>query len=121
MRYEKDFIYFSSSFSPITLNIHRAAGRSVRCISDDAVGITEIENGKIIIYPNPTTGNLRIESDELKIENVDIFDVYGRKLLSTLSLKSQYATIDISHLPAGVYIVKIPTESGGIIKKVLKE
>ncbi|MCL2290811.1 MAG: T9SS type A sorting domain-containing protein [Bacteroidetes bacterium] len=118
---EASYLYISSSFGVNMLTGNRSTSRSVRCVSDDAVGINEIENGKIIIYPNPTTGNLRIESGKLKIDNIDIFDVYGRKLLSTLSLRSQYTTIDISHLPAGVYIVKLYTESGEMIKKVLKE
>jgi uncharacterized protein (TIGR02145 family) len=99
----------------------RAIGLSVRCVSDEFVGIIEMDNEKILIYPNPTTSELRIESGKLKIENVDIFDVYGRKILSTLSLNSQYTSIDISNLPVGVYIVKISAESGEVIRKIVKE
>jgi len=72
-------------------------------ISIDAVGIIQNESEKILIYPNPTTSYLRIESGELKIGNIDIFDVYGRKLLTSVPLNS---TTDISPLPLGVYIVK---------------
>ena len=95
----------------------RANGLSIRCVCDATVVITEIETEKILLYPNPTTGELRIECGELRIENVDIFDVFGRKLLSHF----QNTTIDISHLPVGVYFVKLYTESGEVIKKVLKE
>jgi hypothetical protein len=75
----------------------------------------------ISVYPNPTTGELRIESGELRISNVEIFDVYGRKVSSSVSFMSPETMIDVSHLTAGIYILKIFTEAGAVIKKVLKE
>ena len=87
------------------------------------VGIQELrpKSGELKIYPNPTTGELRIENGEFKIENVEIFDIYGRTLLSLPSLKSFETTLNISHLPTGLYFVKITTEKGEMIKKIVKE
>ena len=31
----------------------------------------------ILLYPNPTTGELRITNYELRIDNIEIFDIYG--------------------------------------------
>jgi hypothetical protein len=88
----------------------------------EKVGIETTTNYELQIYPNPTTGELRIESGELKIENVDIFDVYGRKVSSyQLITSSSNHLINISHLSAGVYFLNINTEAGQVIKKVLKE
>jgi hypothetical protein len=84
------------------------------------LGIDKFENiGKI--YPNPTSGELRIESGKSKINNIEIFDVYGRALLSDTSLHTYETTIDISHLPSGMYFVKIRTVAGEVVKKMLKE
>ena len=92
---------------------------------------SNIENS-VIVYPNPTTGELRITNYELRtaapvgassaklITNIEIFDVYGRKILSHASLLSSEATVNISHLPAGIYFVKITTDAGEIVKKVVK-
>jgi len=78
--------------------------------------------GSISIFPNPTSENLRIESGELKIESVEIYDIYGRKLSSChLIISSSHHHINISHLSAGVYFVKIITEKGQVFRKVLKE
>ena len=85
------------------------------------VGVEElkVENGEWKIYPNPTTRELRIENGELKIENVEIFDVYGRKIFNfQLSI---FNSIDVSHLSAGVYFVKIHTAEGEVTQKVIKE
>ncbi|MCL2311182.1 MAG: T9SS type A sorting domain-containing protein, partial [Firmicutes bacterium] len=89
--------------------------------TDEEVGINENQFENITVYPNPTTGILRIESRELRVEKIEIFDVFGRKLLSLLSPTSPETTVDISHLSAGVYFVKVSTEIGEAIKKVLKE
>jgi len=42
--------------------------------------VNELVKGNILIYPNPTIGELRITNYELRIDNVEIFDVCGRKI-----------------------------------------
>ena len=86
---------------------------------EEEVGIENFELSTLKIYPNPTTGMLRIENSGLKIESVAIYDVFG-KIQKIENLKMEN-TIDISHLSAGVYFVKIRTEAGEIVRKVVKE
>jgi hypothetical protein len=83
----------------------------------------------IQLVPNPTTGELRVTSYELQVTSIEVFDVYGKKLSSNhhiTSSSNHHITsssnhlINISHLQAGVYFVKITTEAGEIIKKVVK-
>jgi hypothetical protein len=69
----------------------------------------------VFIYPNPTTGELRIENGALKIQQISIFNLLGRNVLNT-----QQTALDISHLPAGIYFVQIKTERGVITKKIVK-
>jgi hypothetical protein len=84
----------------------------------DNVGIETLETTTVEIYPNPTTGELKIVSG-LRATNVFIYDVSG-KIQKTENWKTEN-TIDISYLPAGVYFVKIFTEAGEVTRKVLKE
>jgi len=92
-------------------------------VSEDIVlGINEIvDNENIVLYPNPTTGELIIASRELVIEKVEISDVSGRKLQSYKFQMTYEATINISHFPTGIYFLTIHTEAGQVIKRVLKE
>jgi len=83
-------------------------------------GIDEHLFGSIKVYPNPTTSELKIENGELRIENVEIFDVYGQKQFSTFNFQLSSQKIDISHLQAGIYFVKISTNAGIVVKKVVK-
>jgi len=81
-----------------------------------------VELSGIKVYPNPTTGELRIENGELRIINVEIVDVYGKILSSHhLITSSSHHLINIAHLPAGNYFVKIITEQGEVVKKVVKQ
>ena len=85
-------------------------------------GITESEVANIAVYPNPTDGKLQITSSELRIENVEIFDMVGR-MVKTRFIASQQdgtTTLDISNLPSGVYFVKIYTENGVVTQKIIK-
>jgi len=70
----------------------------------------------ISIYPNPTKEKLIIETSDYKIENIEIYDINGKKILS-----STKRTINISHFLTGTYFVTIKTDIGECIKKIIKE
>jgi hypothetical protein len=74
-------------------------------------------SNSVTLYPNPTTGELQITNYELRIEGIEVFDVYGRKQKAESRKQN---VVDISHLPAGIYFVKIATETGIQTKKIIK-
>jgi hypothetical protein len=72
-------------------------------------------NDDVQLFPNPTNGSLTIHSGGSAIENIEIYDVYGRSIINCkLPIDN---SIDISHLASGVYTVQIKTESGNVLKK----
>jgi len=82
-------------------------------------GIAEIESAGIKIYPTPVKDVLfLINNEQLIINNVEIVDLSGRTLRS---LKSQEATIDVSHLPSGIYFVTLETDNGVVTRKFIKQ
>ncbi|MDR0205726.1 MAG: T9SS type A sorting domain-containing protein [Bacteroidales bacterium] len=83
----------------------------------NAIEEKRAEKENIVIYPNPTTGQLRITNYELRIENVEVFDVCGKK--QKIESREQNE-IDITNLQAGIYFIKIKTEKGTISKKIIK-
>ena len=49
---------------------------------------------------------------------IEIFDISGRVVFtSSLSLLSPETALDISHLPAGVYFLKVGKEKVKVVKK----
>jgi len=54
-----------------------------------------------------------MNNEQLIMNNVEVFDVYGKNVLSN-------HLINISHLQTGVYFVRIATEQGVVMRKVVK-
>jgi hypothetical protein len=82
-----------------------------------ALGLDEMQNNSIKIYPNPTRGELIIDNGQWTIDNVEIFDVMGKSVYSSTCPPVHPSTIDISHLPVGVYFVRIQIENGQTVTK----
>ncbi|MCL1851296.1 MAG: T9SS type A sorting domain-containing protein [Bacteroidetes bacterium] len=67
----------------------------------------------ITLIPTPTTGELQIlgSNKQLIMKNVEVFDGYGKKLLSHTADHTPHTVLDISHLASGLYFIKIKTEN----------
>ena len=84
------------------------------------VGIDDYTlDNSVTVYPNPTSGVVQIKNEELVINNLEVYDVYG-KLLSTVEVFSNNATLDLSGYAKGTYFVKVTTEKGVVTKRVVK-
>ena len=82
----------------------------------DPMNITDSTRSKLKVYPNPTSGELRVENKN-ENEICELFDVMGRNVrFFSLCVSSSEMTIDISRLPTGVYFLRIGNETVKIIK-----
>ena len=69
-------------------------------------------------YPNPVTNKeFTISSRSINVKEVAIFNVIGKKVLAT-NFSGTNATIDVSAISAGIYILKV-MEAGKIATKKL--
>lgn len=82
----------------------------------DSVGVVEREENIPILYPNPTSGKLTIENEQLTIENVEVYDALGKLLQSTIVNQKSEITIDVSHLEKGIYFLRMDNKVAKIIK-----
>ncbi|MDR2973067.1 MAG: T9SS type A sorting domain-containing protein, partial [Bacteroidales bacterium] len=104
-----------------TVEVSNIAGsdKAELSIFIDDVGISENDLSTIIVYPNPTIGEL-VVSSEYRVLGIEIFDIYGRAVSTHYSILTTHYSIDLSHLPSGVYLVIINAETGIQIRKVIK-
>jgi uncharacterized repeat protein (TIGR01451 family) len=76
-------------------------------------------DASIAVYPNPTKGNININCSNT-IQSVQLYDIQGR-LLQTNLVNENQAIIDISSQANGVYFLKIISDKGMGVKKIVRE
>jgi hypothetical protein len=83
----------------------------------EVVGIdTHTETDKqIVIYPNPAENTLYIRSS-LSVQQICIYDIYGRLLKQLSNLDSD---VDLTDLATGMYFVNIKTSQGETMKQLV--
>lgn len=77
---------------------------------------------EVKLQPNPASSEVNIHLPGKVEAEVRLFDVSGKLLKSEQKtvIDNSY-TLDVSHLPAGVYFVKLNSPEGKVVKKLLKE
>lgn len=83
------------------------------------LAVDNVNMSKFNFYPNPTSGILNISASN-KIENVDVYNVAGQKVMS-FSPKSNQSEINMSSLPKGLYFVKAMVNGQVVTNKVIKK
>lgn len=82
------------------------------------LGVSEYNEEKISIYPNPFNDFINIElKNYIKIEYINISDITGKIIYTSNTIDTK---IDLSNLKNGVYFLKIKSNENLIIKKIVK-
>ncbi|HMB99520.1 MAG TPA: T9SS type A sorting domain-containing protein [Flavobacteriaceae bacterium] len=74
---------------------------------------------KIKIFPNPVSSNY-VNIATTQDLDVILYNVLGKQIL-TEKVTSSQNTIDLSNFNKGIYLVKLISENGQVIKKLIKQ
>jgi hypothetical protein len=74
---------------------------------------------EINIYPNPVRSELKIQSP-IKVIGVELLNVHGQKVGGSQE-SSNDLTLNLNNYTPGLYFLKIETENGVTIRKILKD
>ena len=83
------------------------------CFSVQTLSAALVEHVQFTIVPNPAVEKITIHK---VVNNVTIYTLTGKHVLETTS-----SSISVASLPAGVYFVRIQTEQGTGIQKLIKQ
>jgi polyhydroxybutyrate depolymerase len=84
------------------------------------VGVNDIlSENSFKIYPNPSSNQLTIETDEQENYQVQLLDLQG-SILQKSTIFGAQKTLDISNFPNGIYILRLSSEKGQVNKKFVK-
>ena len=75
-------------------------------------------NNNFIVYPNPVKSNLHIQTQNVE-NSITLFDMYGKKVVSkTIGTNG---IINVSNLPAGIYMLVLKNNKNVKTIKIIKE
>jgi hypothetical protein len=90
--------------------------------SDLPAGLeNEISASQLNCYPNPFQQKFTVSSSFGKITQVEVQDMLNRTVLVQTEHKTQLAEVDLSGARSGMYVIKVSTDRGTQLFKVIKE
>lgn len=108
---EADFI----NHSTVGLGLPLSPGRLHVC-TPFTVGLPQFNDADIKIYPNPVKNELKIELPKalVLIGKIELINMQGQTVFRVTS-----TFFNVTNLTKGIYFLKIPTNQGIIVKKVI--
>jgi len=73
----------------------------------------------ISLYPNPTSSLINIKAENV-VKSIEIYDVQGR-VMQVNKTDSKEVILDVSTYNSGIYFVKVSTDFGSHIEKIVKD
>ena len=123
--YEIEFpvdIVFDYTFSLYAVYPECQSELALTADGDDIIHLTNLSVNEqslsnVKLYPNPTSGQLSVEAEAMT--SVSVYDLVGQCLMQK-SAEDGQATIDMSQLQNGVYVIKVNTANGSAVQRVVK-
>ncbi len=110
-----------SDFYQISFRGDINGGRGI-CIDDiylqEGLGIASTENKDVFVYPNPVKDMVYVDFRGKNAE-VSVIDYSGRIIIN-MQLTKEANSLDLSGVAAGLYLLKINTENGCFVRKIVK-
>lgn len=87
-------------------------------IDGNGAGLDEMLLSSLVIFPNPTNGNLTVDMSKASIiQSVEVLDINGRIITSQL-VNNYTSNLDLSSMPNGIYLVKVNALAGNVVKRI---
>ncbi len=77
-------------------------------------------NNKTEIFPNPAENFVNIKS-KLPVKSIELYDNSGRRIKSPTSINQSQTKLNLEEIPSGIYYIRIQTEMGWEIQKLVKK
>jgi len=91
------------------------APESATAWSNTIIGVQEVEETYIALYPNPTSGEVSIQAEGMR--RVTVCNLQGQVVYNSM-VCSDFTTLDLSQFTNGLYLVCVATDEGTITKRV---
>jgi len=91
-------------------------------VIDGTLSNQDFATNTIVVYPNPSKGLFTLSYGNFKPQQIEIYDVTGKNILSVdnSKLTENQTELNLSHVSNGIYFIKISNENGQTVKRIIK-
>jgi hypothetical protein len=115
----------SPSASSTSIKCSTLPGNTANQLPVDAQLVDGISTEKYAVYPNPVTNRLMVSSalQSLKATDISIYDLQGKlyRVSSSRQVSTNKVELDLGNMAAGVYMVRIQSNSETKVFRIVKE
>ncbi len=89
-----------------------------------ATGISNpILNQEVLVYPVPASDRIFVvlTNPDLRLVTASLSDISGRMVMAPVRINASGSTIDVSRLNEGLYILRLDTDDGFMVRKIIVE
>lgn len=83
-------------------------------------GVEEFDNNRIVVYPNPFYDDIEIRFDRSMDAVIKLYSLDGKLLLTQMIKDKSEETLKTAGLPMGVYMLRVETDGGMKVFKIVK-
>jgi PKD repeat protein len=111
-----DIKYDNEGVYDVSLTVENAFGESTEVkigliVVVNPVGITEIKQEGVGIYPNPSNGLINLQFESERDRYVKVYSMVGNEVFRIDSQKANLS-MDLRSLPGGIYFIRVMDENG---------
>lgn len=91
------------------------------CFVINSVGLPHQDiNEGIELFPNPTSGKVKVIFNEVHTRSMTLTNLKGQKL-KEIEVNDKGFELDLSAFPSGIYFLNVESDEGILVKKIVKE
>lgn len=93
---------------------------TVKIVDDDGLGVAEVSNKTLSLFPNPTPGELHIQSS-FSVNEIRLLNVLGEEIMKMNPSNSLQQVLRLDKFPDGIYFLKVYSSGNVMMKEVVKK
>lgn len=103
---------------PFNANNEEGTRVAIRLTPEGVVSLADVETSSVSLYPNPASSELTVSATS-SINRIEIANLLGQMVYENATLGSNQATINVSALQQGAYLVRVFTTEGTMTRKLI--
>ncbi|MGN1265423.1 MAG: T9SS type A sorting domain-containing protein, partial [Muribaculaceae bacterium] len=75
---------------------------------------------EVVVYPNPADDVVYVQSPSA-MGSINVFSLSGKQVIVANAEGAQSTSLQVDNLPSGVYVIKITTDEGVAVRRMIKK